>query len=250
MIDIEIAKKYFDKYTSKHDMSNEKIYSKYNHTYRTCEQSLNICKSLKLNEEDINLAYLIALLHDFGRFEQVRMYNTFIDIKSIDHADLACKLLFEDGYIRKFIKDKSYDEIIRKSIYFHNKYSIDEDLNERELMHAKIIRDADKLDIVYNIINLNQINFEDDDSNINNNVKYAYENKKPVKREEHTTKNDALLIMFAFAFDLNYDYSYKYYKDNNVIEKMYSKLKNKSKFKEYVEIINEYIEGKCKNVRN
>ena len=81
-------------------------------------------------------------------------------------------------------------------------------------------------------------------------VKEAYKNRVSIRRDENTTKNDALLIMFAFVFDLNFDYSFKYYKENNIIEKMYNKLKDKSKFKEYVEIINEYIEGKCNDVRN
>ena len=250
MIDIENAKDVFDKYVSNYDMSNKLIYLKHKHTYRTCEQSLNICKSLNLSEEDTDIAYLIALLHDFGRFEQVKKFNTFNDLASIDHADLACKLLFEDGLIRNFISEDKYDEIIIKSIYWHNKYSIDEEMNERELMHAKIIRDADKLDIVYNITNLNQVNFDDDDSNISDSVKEAYKNRVSIRRDENTTKNDALLIMFAFVFDLNFDYSFKYYKENNIIEKMYNKLKDKSKFKEYVEIINEYIEGKCNDVRN
>ena len=250
MIDIEFVKNSFDKYMSRYDMSNQLIYLKYHHTYRTCKQSLNICKSLNLNEEDTNLAYLIALLHDFGRFEQARVYNTFDDLKSIDHADLGCKLLFENGLIRNFIIDDSYDEIIRKAILWHNKYSIDEDLNERELMHAQIIRDADKLDIVYNITNLEQIDFKDDNSEISDYVKDAYKNKLSVKMGKNYTKNDSLLTRFAFVFDLNFNYSFKYYKENRIIEKMYSMIKEKSKFKEYIEIINEYIEGKCKNVRN
>ena len=250
MIDREKANAAFDKYVSNYDMSNKLIYLKYNHTYRTCEQSLNLAKSLNLSEEDTNIAYIIALLHDFGRFEQVKRFNTFNDLASIDHALLACKLLFEDGLIRDFISDNKYDELIRKSIYSHNKYSIEEDLNERELMHAKIIRDADKLDIVYNITNLNQVNFDDDDSNISDNVKESYKNRVAVKRDENTTKNDALLIMFGFVFDLNFDYSFKYYKENNIIEKMYNKLNDKSKFIEYVEILNKYIEGKCNDVRN
>ena len=250
MLDIDKAKKAFDNYVSKYDMSNKLIYLKYYHTYRTVDQSLNIVKSLNLNEEDSDIAYLIALLHDFGRFEQIKKYNTFSDIKSIDHANLACTLLFEKGMIRDFIEDAKYDEIIRKAIYFHNKYSIDESLTERELMHAKIIRDADKLDIVYNITNLDQVDFNDDDSIISDNVKESYKNRISVKMNKNNTKNDALLIMFAFVFDLNYDYSFRYYKENSIINKMYDKLKNKDNFKEYVEILNEYIEGKCKNVRN
>ena len=54
----------------------------------------------------------------------------------------------------------------------------------------------------------------------------------------------------AFGFDLNFNYSYKYYIENNVIDNIYQRLTNKDIFKEYVDMINNYIERKCKNVRN
>ena len=124
MINIESAKVAFDDFVSKYDISDERIKLKYDHTYRVCEQSLKISESIGLDDENTNLSFLIALLHDIGRFEQARLYNTFNDSKSVDHAFLGCKLLFEDGLIRKFVDDDSYDEIIRKAIYNHNKYEI------------------------------------------------------------------------------------------------------------------------------
>ena len=166
MIDIDRINKIFDEYVSNYDMSNEKISTKYYHTYRVCEQSLNICKSLNLSDEDTLLAYLIALLHDIGRFEQHRRFGTYNDLKSMDHASFGCTLLFEDVLIRSFITDDRYDEIIKNAIMNHNKYSIDKGLNERELLHAKIIRDADKIDIVNNIVNLGHIDIVSDDSKI------------------------------------------------------------------------------------
>ena len=54
--------------------------------------------------------------------------------------------MFQNNLIRKFIDDDKYDEIISKAIYNHNKYKIQEGLNEIELLQCKIIRDADKLD--------------------------------------------------------------------------------------------------------
>ena len=36
---------------------------------------------------------LIGLLHDIGRFEQVKVYDTFSDIDSIDHADYGVEIL-------------------------------------------------------------------------------------------------------------------------------------------------------------
>ena len=35
-------------------------------------------------DRDVDLAWLIGLLHDVGRFEQLKRYGTFIDSQSID----------------------------------------------------------------------------------------------------------------------------------------------------------------------
>ena len=99
-----------------------------------------------MNQENIELAKLIALLHDIGRFEQVKQTNDFLDSNNFDHANYGVKVLFEDKLIRKFIENNEYDNIIKKAIYNHNKYKIEENLNDAELLHSKIIRDADKLD--------------------------------------------------------------------------------------------------------
>ena len=60
---------------------------------------------LNLSEEDILLAELIGLLHDIGRFEQIKNYHTFLDKESIDHAEYGNKILFEDDLIRNFITE-------------------------------------------------------------------------------------------------------------------------------------------------
>ena len=50
-------------------------------------------------------------------------------------------------YLRRdLLETNKYDEIIKKAIYTHNKYKIEDGLNELEELHCKIIRDADKLD--------------------------------------------------------------------------------------------------------
>lgn len=250
MVDLVKARKCFDNYVNNFDMSNNMIKDKYDHTYRVCELSKNISKSLNLNEEDTSLAYLIALFHDIGRFSQAKEYNTFNDLKSVDHAYLGYKILFEDGLIRSFIDDSSYDNIIKKAILNHNKYEIENDLSDKELLHSKIIRDIDKLDIIYNVVNLNQILFRDDDSTISSNVKDKFKCEKSIMKSTNSTKNESLLIMLTFVFDLNFNYSFEYYKKYDLINKMYSKINNKELFKEYIDILNNYIERKCDNVSN
>ena len=45
--------------------------------------------NLNLEKEDIKLAELIGLLHDIGRFEQLKRFNTFVDKKSINHGEFG-----------------------------------------------------------------------------------------------------------------------------------------------------------------
>ena len=250
MIDIEKANKAFEEYVSNYDMNNTMVKSKYNHTHRVCEQSLAICKSIGLDEENTKLAYLIALLHDIGRFEQARVYKTFVDSKSVDHADYGCELLFSGGLIRNFIKDDIYDDIICESIYYHNKYAIPSWLNDENIMlHSKIIRDADKIDIIHNVVDLGGIKLPEDDNGISLQVSSDFYSNKPINHLHKSTKNDSTLVMIAFVFDLNFDYSYEYFKKNKFINKIYKKLENKKLFKPYIDKANEYIEGKCKDVK-
>ena len=150
MIDIEKAKEEFLKYTANYDHHSDKIERKEKHSLRVVERSTMIANYLKLNEEDRLLAELIGLLHDIGRFEQVKRANTFSDVKSgINHGELGAEILFKEGLIRRFVEEDTYDEIIRKAIVNHNRTYIEPGLSERELLFAHIIRDADKADIMY-----------------------------------------------------------------------------------------------------
>ena len=53
----------FDDFVMTYDMNEKMIGYKYNHSYRTVHQAEEIARSLELDEEDMNLASNIALLH-------------------------------------------------------------------------------------------------------------------------------------------------------------------------------------------
>ena len=63
--------------------------------------------------------------------------------------DVHIRLCFTIEQSMFFFKifTEQYDCIIYKAINNHNKFEIERGLSERELLHCKIIRDADKLDI-------------------------------------------------------------------------------------------------------
>ena len=84
----------FKEYTDRYDSSRDMIRLKIEHTYRVCGLCQQIARSLELPEEEVDIAWLTGLLHDVGRFEQQRVYGTFIDADSIDHAKYGARILF------------------------------------------------------------------------------------------------------------------------------------------------------------
>jgi HD superfamily phosphohydrolase YqeK len=247
---IKKAEEEFIKYVSAYDLNDEKIKLKFEHSFRVKDISHKIVSSLTTNEEDIYLANIIGLLHDIGRFEQVKIYDTFSDLDSFDHADFACKLLFEDNLIGKFNIDKKYYPLIYKAIKNHNKYKIEDNLNKQEMIHAKIIRDADKLDIIYVFYNDVGNYLASDNSTISIEASKQFLKRETIDRHYVKTQNDRFLVMMAFIFDINYYSSYQYLKENNYIEKLYNSVANKTLFEEYFDILKIYLEEKLMDEKN
>ena len=161
-INIEEAKEEFIKYTENFNTKDENIERKQQHSLRVMKIAEQIATNLKLNEEQIQLATLIGLLHDIGRFKQYTDIGLENNLEGFDHGDYGAKVLFEEGIIRKFIETNKYDEIIKKSIKNHNKFSIETALTQEELLFAKLIRDADKIDILYESIDIYYKNNEEE----------------------------------------------------------------------------------------
>lgn len=162
----------FAEYVRNYDPSDEKIKLKIDHTYRVAGLCQRIAESLGLSEPDVDIAWLLGMLHDIGRFEQIRRFGTFSDAQSVDHAEFGADLLFKEGLIRKFAEgyyeecelarsgNEEAEQIIKNNehhnkdtgllemaIRQHNKYRVKEGLTERQRMFCDILRDADKVDI-------------------------------------------------------------------------------------------------------
>ena len=239
----------FNKYTSNYDMSNNSIKLKYNHSFRVMELQEKYAKMLNWSEEDIEIAKIIGLLHDFGRFEQIRVYNTFDDTKSIDHADYSVEELFTKNNIYKFCQNEEWFPIIKFAIQNHNKYSIAECNDERTLKHAKLIRDTDKIDILYLIGTLKETGNNTDDSIVSKEVIESINKHKTVYRDKMKTKNDRFANKLAFAYDIYYDCTLKEIKEN--LSAFYDELKDNKDLLNIYNVVNNYIDEridkKCQN---
>ena len=250
-MNIENARKQFIKYTNNYDKNIPSLARKIAHSIRVMDISKKIAENIELDKEQIDLATMIGLLHDIGRFEQIKRYRTLKDHISIDHADLGVEILSKNNFIRTFIEEQDYDEIIFKAIKNHNKYKIEEGLTKEELLYAKIIRDADKIDILYEGTEIFWKTKEEkeqiENSEITEEVIEDFENEKLVDKKKINTPLDSVIGNIAFIFDLNYDYSIKMIRNEKYVDKTIDRFefknkKSKEKMDEIREVANDFME--------
>ena len=255
MIDINNAKLAFQEYISSFENNDDpKFNLKIIHTYHVVDNAIMISKKLGLSEEEINLAALIGLLHDLGRFDELKNLKKFNSVGN-DHAMFASKLLFEENLITKFINTDKYNNIIKKAIENHNKKQIEEGLSSNELLHAKIIRDSDKLDnfdriknetIIENIFPGIVENIEElENSLISDNVYNSIIKEECVDIKDRKYPLDYLICVLAFTFDLNFKETLLIIKENNYINSLidrFNYINNKEKMNKIRKVLNDYIE--------
>lgn len=254
MIDILRAKKAFAKYARVYNAENDKIKLKIEHMERVSQLAKKLAIKLELSKEDVELAELIGLLHDIGRLEQIKRFNTFNDRKTVNHGELGVDMLFnrKNGIIREFIQDNQYDDVIRKAILNHNKNASDisNDLTTRELLHTKIIRDSDKMDILY-ILTYEKKETAWEKADLSDDViteeiyQEFMENGK-IDYHKKKTPADGLVGHFAYIFDFNFSESMQFIKQQNYIEKIYNRfqfhdLETKKKYEKIHEKVENYM---------
>ena len=246
-IDLENSIEEFIKYTQKYDLQNQHIKGKQEHSLRVMEISKQIAEKLGLAQEEIEVATLIGLLHDIARFEQYTQYGTFKDLQSIDHGNFGAEILEKD--IRNYIEIDKYDEIIIKAVKNHNKFKIEDGLTSKHELFAKIIRDADKIDIFYDSVEMFWKGREQEVENsiISEDVIQQIKRFTQTKTKVGESPIDNIMRVMAFIFDINFKLSFQIIKEQNYINKILNRYNFKDEYtKQTVEeirlIANNYVE--------
>jgi len=206
-------------------IDDAKIEHKLQHTLYVVDNAEYLSKKLNLDEKNLELAKLIALFHDFGRFYEARDYKSFREnINKMDHATLGVEVLFNDNLIRKFLENNKYDTIIKKAIGNHSKYQLDTtNMTENEILHCKIIRDADKLDsfrakTISDIYTMANITKEDIESSIvSDNIYADFMNEKTILSKDRKTGLDIWVSYIAFIFGLYFKESLDLVKEKDYV---------------------------------
>ncbi len=239
------ALKAFSDYVAAYDATNPRIALKVEHAKRVADLCERIAKSEGLRQADVDLAWLIGLLHDIGRFEQVRRWDTFSDMRSTSHAALGAEVLFEQiaetpsfpselpvagqdsstmlhagldpmkMRIRDFRESPVHDMVIRTAVATHSDYRLPSELDDRTRRFCNIVRDADKVDIVHAMtqntcetilgVGVNELR----QSALSSGVVRAFDEHHCVKRSDRVHPADYVVGFLCFAFELVYSESRK-----------------------------------------
>jgi len=158
-----------------------KLYDAYVDTFREADGRLPVMMQLKrthtgfvmknakaiaegegFSPEEREVAVAAALLHDTGRYEQLKRYNTFKDSDSVDHAVFSHDIVAERGWLNEVGVDEKgagveWKDAILKAVLYHNRRDLPEEIRDplstsTSSLHlmslaAHTVRDADKLDI-------------------------------------------------------------------------------------------------------
>lgn len=210
---------WFDQYvagfTAKENASPDLVTNirlKKNHSERVVKEILWIADQLNLDDDARDLAGVMALFHDIGRFEQYDRFRTFADHKSENHAELGVKILQHHRVLDCLPPDRA--DLICRVIAYHNRAVLPENETEECLFYARLLRDADKLDIWQVLIDHYQRHGRDDNPAVelglpdtpgmSDRVYDMVVNAKIVQARDMRNLNDFKLLQIGWVFDINF----------------------------------------------
>jgi len=225
---------YVNDFSSVDSLIQDNIEMKVKHTAKVCENILTLAKSENLGDEGCWLAETLALFHDLGRFEQFTKYRTFKDSESENHALLGIKILKGKEILSRLSRKE--ENLILKAIEYHNLKEIPErKFDTQELLfYSKLIRDADKLDIL-RLISENY----DEDGNIRNPALEIYLpdtsgcsesvfrdvlNYRMAEMRDVKNLNDIKLLRLSWVFDINFPETFSILKKHKYLDTIISSM--------------------------
>ncbi len=225
------------------------------HTFRVCAAIDRIVSDLGLVENDHRIASVTALFHDLGRFPQYQKYRTFRDPDSENHAKLSLWELNRYRVLQPL--DFSERQIISRAIFFHNRLRIPENLDPQTLLHCRLIRDADKVDILR--VMAEHFRMEESlrnpvitlglgaDMLVREEIYRLLFERQTMSYAKLKTTNEFKVLQMSWVFDINFRSTLKVLKERNDIGKIAATLPDTPLLREALDFINGYIERRLQS---
>jgi HD superfamily phosphohydrolase YqeK len=218
---------------TKHNLS-----LKYHHSLCTQKNAHKLAQTLTLTENEQNIASLIGLLHDSGRFPQYFHYKTFRDSASKNHALWSVQLLEEDQVLRDL--SETEQQWILTAIANHNRFQIDPTLDDKSTLFCHLIRDSDKLDI-FRVMTENEfiLDFKPTDT-ISPEILQAIQNHQCALNKDVRHEGDFKLLQLSWVFDIHFPWSLQQLHQSGLLERFYQTLSPSPEAELAWKIVKEY----------
>jgi len=230
------------------------ISSKQEHTHEVCLNAVRIAKDLRLDDRVMLLAETAALLHDVGRFSQYQQYRTFVDSSSVNHAARGAKVLIEHQVLKDLAKRDQ--QIILRAVTLHNVFILPEGLDGDTQLVVRIVRDADKLDILRVVMDYLATEAGNraeaialglpDVPGYSDEVLGALRRGEMAKKSSLSTLNDFKLLQLAWMYDLNFASSLRIVVERGYIDRIAATLPHTPEIAAAVDIVRNYVQDKLK----
>jgi putative nucleotidyltransferase with HDIG domain len=218
---------------------------KVEHTWRVVDYGTAIAESLGLPADEARLVRTAALFHDIGRFKQYHIYRTFNDRLSVDHAALGLQVLNEANVLGQAGATKQEREWINRAVLYHNRRNLPEE-DQTCLLYAKILRDADKLDI-YDIIVRGEMPCSREyaaDHAVSAKVVQDLLKGKMACFEDIQSAADQMLFRMSWIYNLYFRYSLACVLERRYLEKMMDRLPADEQVKQVYERLLRYLHAR------
>lgn len=224
--------KYYETFTELSENHQRIFEIKKEHSLRVADIALLLSDKLEWADDDKKLTFLIGILHDIGRFSQMLEFNTFSDEKSVDHAERAITVIKESGLLETL--DISNKEPVFAAILNHNKFKIQDGLTGQQLLHSKLIRDADKLDIYRVLADY----YSKRNGDINHTLTWELQkgtvvspavakeilSGKMVSKKNLVSEIDVKIMQLSWVYDLNFRPTFEYLMKHRYLENVYNSM--------------------------
>jgi len=137
---------YVDSYRGADGRLPDMMQLKLTHTMMVVDGARRIASGEGFDARTAFACEAAALLHDTGRYEQLRLYDTFRDADSVDHAVFSHDIVEARGWLDGWPAEER--DAVLTAVLVHNRRDIPSGgMDALTLAASRTVRDADKLDI-------------------------------------------------------------------------------------------------------
>lgn len=224
------------------------LQEKLEHIERVAANSVYIAKSEGWSDTDVTKARLCGFYHDVGRFSQYKQYMTFSDAKSVNHGQHGFDVINQNNMFDGLSENDAQN--ILDAVHYHNALNIPEGLSAESMRFTKLVRDADKIDIFFQLTDAIERKTLDDHKDLLWDLPIGEPNPVIVEKllnnegalfSDIKSATDVCLMQLCWLYGMNYKASIAKLKENRTIELMQSIMPETDVIIKCIKHVKEYI---------